>query len=190
MTEQQYKDSLAIYHPAGGHKVGKIYDIRDTTYSNQFLTYGTWDFVNNFAGGGIKSYTDEIENPFSSQKIIKLVGDNSPGGGQSNIMYSVGHRISILAKAGAGGRYFYLRGTTNTGNRHVYDLIDGIVTNNETGTGQITDEGNGWFRCSFQDTHTGGEGRLEFAIVTTPEGVDGNGLTSRTNNGKVIYVTG
>jgi len=42
MTEAQYNAAIAIYHPTGGKKVGKIYDIRDTdnTAPNDLVVTG------------------------------------------------------------------------------------------------------------------------------------------------------
>jgi len=37
MTEAAYTSALAIYNPNGGHRTGKIYDVRDTTYYQNII---------------------------------------------------------------------------------------------------------------------------------------------------------
>lgn len=192
MTEQQYKDAIALYHPAGGNKVGKIYDVRDTTQQGNALFYGNFNLDTAFTHPSHAiSVDNSIEHPGgSSDNIFKLVGNGGNGLSQSNVIYTVQSlNISLFAKASNGGRYLFFRGVTN-GSHIIFDLVDGIITYG-AGLGSITNEGNGWFRCSYSHASGLAEGRFYYAITTTSVYNSGTGNVATVGNtGMIIHVTG
>jgi len=96
MTEAQYNAAIAIYHPTGGRKVGKIYDIRDTdnTSPNDLTVSG---------GGGTRFLADgTLETvPFEMPKIDYSTGQAAFLIEPARTNYISDQNINFFEKSGA-----------------------------------------------------------------------------------------
>ena len=101
---------------------------------------------------------------------------------------STDYTFSIFAKKGTNDflavKADYYSGATNT--LVIFDLNNGVVT---TGTANIEDYGNGWFRCSYTIAiSTDGTGR--FLVYSAYNGSTRGFPTSSDANGQNIYLWG
>jgi hypothetical protein len=176
MTEQQYKDSIALYHPSGGHRTGKIYNIRNTdgvTPTNDLTVTGGGGTRINAAGlveniiyngianssnikastsGGTETYNASTAPDGSTTATKWTVRDGYTyvGGrwlSSERNSSSDSENCSVFAKAGTATT---LDMGDNSNNVVRFDILNGTVLQNGTSAvGTITSEGNGWYRCSI-----------------------------------------
>lgn len=182
-TEQEYLDAIAIYNPNGGHRTGKIYDVRDATEATKTLVDTN---IKDFDVPANSTLTIETVEKFpsnSSDYTYKMTAQQDVYGSvisnqKAKYGFQNGYNISIYAKQGT-LRYFVFRiHTIET----FFDLQSGVVAK---GTGVITDEGNGWYRCSVSLSNSADEIAMNLDISNSP--------TTRETTGKIgkyVYLGG
>ena len=108
--------------------------------SNKFDTY--WNLNNITVASGQIGVGGNSE-------AWKITASSGSGEKKLNINLSVSgnHAISIYAKKGTKD-YLWLRGVTSGFNKRVFfNLDDGTIETDEAISSNITDMGNGWYRC-------------------------------------------
>ena len=133
----------------------------------------------------------------TADKLIQAAGQTSNGLIQTpwlglNVVDTQSYTVSIFAKKGTNRNYLALKETLSTGGGGVtqwFNLNTGalatLAPGSATSVAAISDEGNGWYRCSIKftanATRTGG------IMITVAEN-DGN--TTNTDDQGFIYLWG
>jgi len=118
------------------------------TYSED-LTDSDWD--TSFASVSATLF----DNPFGEQTANKLIEDTSTANHQIRQDFTIANdtivNISIFVKAAERSHFrIELRDKTNTDRNVWFDLVNGVVSSEDTGAnGDIIALENGWYRCSM-----------------------------------------
>ncbi len=189
-TEQEYLDAIAIYNPNGGHRTGKIYDVRDTTFNINLLSnsnnFTDWD---NYLSGLIFTAND-INAPDGyvgkASKLIEASGGTYHQFSAMNFTNSLGViTFSVFVKFIGTDRNVGIApinsGSSGSGAFALFNSNGAYVST--VGTPALLNYSsvalsNGWFRISVtvERTGTGGSPVVRFFNGTDPT-YSGNGTS-------------
>jgi hypothetical protein len=170
LTEQSYNDSIALYNPNGGYRIGRIYDVRDsdntTPYDFKVVGGGgtrvnelgevepvMYNLITNGSRSsvGYVSYEKGYLDPVGEFNARKVPLASSYTGRRVEPVTGV-YNLSVFAKWESGGNQMILRyhdadGVVKDG---LVNFQTGeIINQNEISSVTVTPDKNGYFRISF-----------------------------------------
>lgn len=127
-------------------------------YSEQFDN-AAWDKIN------VTVTANNIISPDGTQNADKIEYTNS---NNYFITYctnsqTISYTISCYAKKGSTD-LFSLREVFYFGSNAKFDLTNGTIVSDTTGTAKIQSVGNGWYRCSITQAYTSGQTNMQWSF--------------------------
>jgi hypothetical protein len=195
-----YSGGIRTYTTPGTGQVNKAYARTRKKGQQNLLNYSE-QFDNAFWSKLRATLTADAttapDDTTTADKLIQAAGQTSNGLIQTpwlglNVVDTQSYMVSVFAKKGTNRNYLALKETLSTGGGGVtqwFNLNTGalatLAPGSATSVAAISDEGNGWYRCSVKftanATRTGG------IIISVSEN-DGN--TTNTDDQGFIYLWG